>query len=285
MAEIIEVKESALAFLPLVSPHVAHLLDPLPAGFIALAAMADGTRAGFALANVNAVRKEGIVHALHVMEPFHNLGIGTRLLMALEVRLREKGCITIIIDVVEEPSAVESNSFLKNRGFSLQSAMYRMFAIRLPMIMQEPWLDLLQMSESFTLFPWGELGKEEREKILLSQSYPDELSPFVEEGMIDPTYSTGLRYGDEIIGWLIVQKLASNTILFKSLFVKAEFQHTGRSIALAAEVICKHSLADKYPYLMLNVNNRNRTMLRFVEKRLSNSLLRTKDFVRLQKLL
>lgn len=102
-----------------------------------------------------------------------------------------------------------------------------------------------QLPARFSIKPWSATNDSERVAIREGEGiwYPSLLSPFVEEKSIDPEYSLVLYDQDELVGWIIVDRMGASTLLFKTMFVKTPFQPMGRGLALFAEAI--HRMVQK----------------------------------------
>ncbi len=108
-----------------------------------------------------------------------------------------------------------------------------------------PWLakaKALPLPDGFTLFPWTELTPKEKETLIelgKKQGYSQIVNPFqASGGPLDPRTSLGLRYHNEVVGWIVTHLLKPDLIRFSSLFVQPRYQAVkGIAIKLLAESI------------------------------------------------
>jgi ribosomal protein S18 acetylase RimI-like enzyme len=132
-----------------------------------------------------------------------------------------------------------------------------------------------------------ELTAQERTKIKQRENglnYPDELYPFKED-RIEALSSVGLRYGEEVVGWSIVQRVMPNCVAYKSLFVKPEFQSIGLGVHLFVASANRQLSDEKVTEAMFIVLKDNTRMLRFVKRHIVPYLTATNNFWKSSKLL
>ena len=138
--------------------------------------------------------------------------------------------------------------------------------------MDAPWMHKYSLPTSFSAFLWSELTKNERmiiqQKQEAEQWYPESLSPFQDEEIIEPLNSLGLRYKGEVVGWMITHRLTPDTIRYTSLFIRQDFQNLGRAIPLLAKAIYLHN-SSKVTKGIFVVEIENKPMCRFVKRRMA----------------
>lgn len=125
------------------------------------------------------------------------------------------------------------------------------------------------------IFPWVEIT--DRERIVIQQTYESEpwfedgLNPFQNEKNFEPLNSLGLRYQGQVVGWMLTERIASDTILYKCMFVRQDLQKLGRGIAMFVNAIQIQDEA-KIPKGIWRVKLDNPSMLRFVKKHMMSYL-------------
>lgn len=101
-------------------------------------------------------------------------------------------------------------------------------------ILKTPW------PEGYSVFKWKDIKRSDWEAIKLqekNQVFSHEISPFnVYSGPMENLNSLGLKYLDEVIGWVITHRI-KDTIRYTALFIQTPFQMRGLSIKLLAEAI------------------------------------------------
>jgi ribosomal protein S18 acetylase RimI-like enzyme len=119
------------------------------------------------------------------------------------------------------------------------------------------------------LFGWGELAGGERRAILDSQQddpwYPEVLTPFQEEPRLEPAVSVGLRWAGEVAGWLVVHRVAFDTVQYSAFFLRPDLRGRGLGRALVREAVRRRLADPAVRYAILAVDARNEGMLRLVD--------------------
>lgn len=138
---------------------------------------------------------------------------------------------------------------------------------------QAAWLKPPRLPQCFEIFLWRDLKPEERRRIQESQArspwYPEQLDPFRFEP-VEPLNSVGLRFENEVAGWQINHRIASDTIRYTALFVRQDLQSTGVAAALlrASSLLhlnCGDAHIDKATFA---VPVQQEGMVKFVRKRM-----------------
>ncbi|MEJ8304439.1 GNAT family N-acetyltransferase [Saccharibacillus sacchari] len=262
-----------------------NLSDPLPPGTIGLTAEADGAFAGTALAISHPRSGVGSISVLHVPEAFRNLGVGERLLYEAERQLAETGCRVVRVTLTQrqgEPCL--EKDFLHKRGYISGSLQIRSYTLRSADHMQQRWLQRLRLPQGARLKPLLSVTPQEREQLeQISSMIPAGLYPFEEERLLHPQYSTLLQVNGQIAGWLGVQRLASNLLSLRSLYVKPGYGVHGSGLALFAEVNRLHGLTEHFAHLMLSVPGDNTELLRLADRKLAPHASKIKSVIRLEK--
>lgn len=96
------------------------------------------------------------------------------------------------------------------------------------------------LPENFEFFPWAKLKPRERELLEHKQeegTFPFSVSPFFQEKSIEPLNSLGVRYKGDVIGWMITNRLAPDTIGYSSFFVEPEYRETTIPLCMVAKSI------------------------------------------------
>ncbi|HLO48402.1 MAG TPA: GNAT family N-acetyltransferase [Kamptonema sp.] len=210
-------------------------------------------------------------------------GIGTAMLAQLEQELVKEGCTTANLSYTTDKTTTPAieRLLIKSNWSSPQSRMFICKATPKQMLSAD-WMHRCSLPDSFATFFWRDLTEGERREILRKQQaepwYPDILSPFSEEKIIEPLNSLGLRYQGEVVGWMITHRLAPDTIRYSRLFVKKELQKMGRAISLLAQAI-KYHYDSGIPYGIWTVQQDNTPMVSFMQRRMlsyMNEIVETK---------
>lgn len=128
-----------------------------------------------------------------------------------------------------------------------------------------------EQAQVFSVFNWSELTSAERHllEVRLKQGViPAHVSPFKNENTIESINSLGLRYKDEVVGWMITHREKTDTIRYSALYIFPEYP-SREAIALLCESIWRQKRS-RVPWAILDVNLRQspKSWVKFVEKRL-----------------
>ncbi|WP_414851232.1 GNAT family N-acetyltransferase [Brevibacillus sp. IT-7CA2] len=278
---------TARAYKSLVHPKHLELLDHINGSSVwGFGASNNNQPAGIVLGRSAVNEGQAKIIELVVAEGHQRRGMGMKLLWHAEQKMREQGI-----------SDGQFAGFIKAQDFSwlskiairegwqlpkVKTYMYTLGSMRLG---ECQWVERLELPKGFTLFPWKDLTPAERLEIKKGEGqwYTSLLSPFFEEGKFDPDYSTGLRYQGKVIGWVIVQRLASNLLLYKAMHVQKKYQQKARGIALLMKTIAQAQ--PTFPFGMCFVAQENEAMLWFMEKRLGPTILQRKLWIETNKVL
>jgi uncharacterized protein (TIGR03032 family) len=210
--------------------------------------------------------------SLFVVPAHRHQGIGTLLVAYLENHLVKQGCTQVgIAYQSSEITTLALEPLLQKCGWLAPQTTFFLGQTVTEKIARAPWLQKYPLPEKFEIFPWSELTAEEKQSILARKEYPEMLSPFKDEARIEPLNSLGLRYQNEIVGWIVTHRVAEDTIRYSTLFILPKFQRMGRGISLLASAI-KRQVSSFVPQYKFAVSRENAPMLQFVRRHLRSYL-------------
>jgi len=220
---------------------------------------------GMAIADIQANFAEVI--SLFVSENHRQRGIATQLVAGMEQGLTQGKIKLVQFGYRSNWQSVAIIERILQKQAWATPVIARIVCKSDARIAQAPWLHKYKLPPKFTIFPWSELTTSEKKKLQKASWYPKNLTPFQEENKLEYANSLGMRYGGEVVGWIVTHRTAPHTIQYTSLFVKQQFQPFGRAIFLLAESI-KLQLANGTPNYVFMVDMDHQQMMRFVERRL-----------------
>ncbi|MGO0063643.1 GNAT family N-acetyltransferase [Brevibacillus fluminis] len=237
---------------------------------------------GLVVAAVGSSGRGPTILCLHVVEEHRNRGLEQRLLDQIEHALLSRGHNQIKMEylkVLVSPSGSAGNEFdsesvfLQN-GWSPFTSKVEMYTLSGEHLEDCNWIPSIRLPSGFSVSPWEELSVEERQVIQNGKEnwYPADLCPFFEEDKNDPHFSLLLRYKENIIGWLIAQRVARNMIYYKVLFVRQQYRQLGRGISLLG-IGLKRASEGGFAYAMFSIDRENIAMSDFVRKRLAHLVI------------
>lgn len=258
----------------LVFPAVGRQAEarPLREPLIAIAAAHEDRTIGLALAELRPDGASAELLSLVVAPEHQGRGVGTALVAQVERALHSLGCNMIDWVYRANWAGVPAIERIMRKRDWLEPQVRMLlcqgacenFAHAIDM--QPPVLP-----NRFILFPWVELPLETRQTMQAQQAvapwYPAVLTPFQMEDRIEPRTSLGLRYDDQVTGWLITHRLKPDTIQYTSLYVQPAFQQHGLASALVIEA-SRRQLISGVPFFKYQVQIENTLMVELVQRNL-----------------
>jgi GNAT superfamily N-acetyltransferase len=213
------------------------------------------------------------IHSIFVAAPHRRRSLGSMLLTRLEEILLDRGAqlgrFTYMSGLPQTPSV---EALLRKNGWLEPRHRMMICDGEFDLITQAPWMQRRSFHSDFSTFLWRELSPDERAGILDRQArepwYPEELSPFRNQHLMEPTMSLGLRYRGEIVGWCIAHRISIDTVRFFSFFVRRDVQGIGRAVPLLANSIYL-SVGTPIFKARFDVAMDNLAMLQFVRNRMA----------------
>ncbi|QTA85220.1 GNAT family N-acetyltransferase [Desulfonema magnum] len=283
----------AVLYEQMTFPAFRHLLKEVsPKGpYIAISHSILGMPSGLILADMMDGQTPEVL-SVFVAKEFRNQGIGTVLMTRLEKKLTRRGRTGVFgIYTANKPSARVLERVLEKCGWESPTPRQLICTSKgedVEQMMRSDWMNNYRLPKNFKIFPWTEVTPEELEEIRAwpydPPYYHSGLTPFLKvDEEFEPINSLGLRYKGEIVGWLITVRIGPGTVRYDRLFVRKEFQRTGRAIPLLAESIRRQYAHEGHIPTkggIWRTQADNAPMVRFIRKRLGpylTSLIETKE--------
>jgi GNAT superfamily N-acetyltransferase len=232
---------------------------------------------GLALAQHTASAAGAEVVSLFVVPNQRQRGIGSGLLTHLAHVVAEQGRRSIHLTYRDDwPGAVALERILARQGWSTPRDTLLLCKARLTSVLQAPWFAQARLATGYHVFPWDDLTPAEQQAIAARQAregwFPAVLDPFQEAARREPTSSLGLRWHDEVVGWMITHRINTETVQYTSLFITPGRRHRAQAVPLLAAA-GQRQAAQQIPFSTFQIDVTNDPMRRFLERRLRNSLL------------
>ncbi|MBN1139475.1 MAG: GNAT family N-acetyltransferase [Anaerolineae bacterium] len=274
---------TAKPYAPLTYPHfrpLVEMFEQFQDSTRAVGYAVAGKPIGLALAQVCADCQAVHVRSVFVHTAYQGKGIGTALLARLEQELAQ--CPYPLFHC-EYPSGRPETPIwehiLIKRGWQPPRATYLRCAVigktAVDALMAAPWIQRPPpLPAGAELFLWHDLSADERGSLEGQQAaehYEHGIEPVIGERPCEPLNSVGLRYGGEVIGWMLTVRTAPGCILYDRLFVDERFRHTGLGIALLVEAIKRQYAQDGHlPHVggVWRTHVENQPMVQFFTHRL-----------------
>ena len=249
-----------------------NLLQP-KGSIVAIGALTENKEPiGLALAEIKTNEKSANVLSVFVTSNYRDRGIGTALLSRLEQELAKRGCMNVELTyTTSNPLASALERVIQKCNWL--SPIPRHLVCKCDhRNLDAPWLDRdYRLPSSFTLFPWQEITTKERNLLRKQQQekswIPSLLVPFQYEENLETFNSFGLRYQNEVVGWILTHRLAPDTIRYTCAYIRPDLQKLARIIYLYQKSIKLHTTRSDIPHGIWTVPFKFKSHVRFILKR------------------
>ncbi len=254
----------------LVFPDITKKGDRIQKDFQGVLASASSVPVGMVLGLKDKEKKHFRIMSLKVKPDHQNNGIGIRLVKALEDSLKKEGVAQLELQYRSHWKTKDTLvRLLKKLNWNEPR-----FTLRICQSLIEQAFPVFHsrhnLPEHYEFTKWGDVTEDEKEQIREKHAsgpwYPEDVSPFILEHMIEQDVSIALRYKGEIIGWLIIHKITPETLEYTSLFIDDEHRNFKMGHLLMGEGIDWQAAQEKYPKYLFTVKAENKMMVRFIER-------------------
>lgn len=182
-------------------------------------------------------RGEDRIHLLdiYVLPDYRRMGIAGKLLQTLEAHCAWPH-LQALYKADDHTHALQQ--LLAKQGWNRPKHSRIIFGSVKTELLSQP--TIYRLRPPFEVCAWADVTSAERQEIRRRGDagwYPRELSPFLRP---DPTWdaqlSVALRRHADILGWVLVDRIADDEIMVEVMFVDPPLQPLGRGIMLVAEM-------------------------------------------------
>lgn len=213
--------------------------------------------------------RRGEIFQLHLNPDCIHPKLINEILEQLETFFKKSKCVIINFTLDKFP---ELESVMTNRGWKGPRYHTLKYTFDSPSFTPDWFNQMIKtpLPEGYQIFKWSTIKKGDWEAVKKQEKagvFPYEVSPFhVYSGPVENLNSLGLKYQDEVIGWVITHRIKS-TIRYTSLFLQPAFQKRGLSVKLLAEAI-KLQQNSQFPEALMEINLRliDSSWRQFIEK-------------------
>jgi GNAT superfamily N-acetyltransferase len=207
--------------------------------------------------------------SLFVQENFRGRGYAGKMLSRLEEMGSQNGSKVMIAGFnTTNPCVEQFKRVLIKCGYSepaVTSTIYRHSSLGLSEE-ELPWFFKYELpADPDGLFFWKDATTSEKEKLKNASWLPAGLSPFIDEHLIENLNSLAVRVNGEIVGWIIAHRLRSDTILYRSLYMREDFRNTGIAALMLLKSI-KLQYQQGIPQYMLTIVNENMDVIPMINR-------------------
>ncbi len=240
---------------------------------VAIGASDSGKPIGLALAEIFPNSKSADVLSIFVARTHRRHGIGTALLTRLEEELFLRGCTSAeLVYITGQPTTISLERLLQKCNWTPPQPRRLVCKSTIDKIANAPWMQKHSLPASYTIFPWVEITPEERVAIHQQQKakpwIPPDLIPPKCNKKLESLNSLGLRYQGQVVGWVITERIAPDTICYDLMFVRRDLQKMARGMSLVANAVQRQAKA-KIPRGIWTVSITNTPMVCFMKKHMA----------------
>lgn len=262
------------------------MIEKYPSDYIALGARSEDSFIGIILAKKNL--KISIIEIVYlaVSDWNKNTGVEEMLIYALEDRVKKEKFHFINFDYLDNNDS-EYLKYIdgilrKNNWSSLQSKNY-IYITRGFKVEDQYWFGrFMKNNQSLSIFQWGLLSEDDRQKLKEEEGngYPKKLSPFINEDQTDLKNSIGVKADGRVVGWFLTQEVSPTMVFIKSVYLKEGYRSIANIKQLMSTGIMQTIYQNKSKYVMFSIEESNKQMLNFVERKFKNAIISKKPVYR-----
>lgn len=244
--------------------------------FAAAATDESGNPIGLAIATYYPYISLAQLLSLRINEAAWDDAINKQLLNELVDLFREKNCLLLTHTYSSlSPKVAELETLFQQAGGNMPQLVMVRCHFDLQAFNPE-WFNRyrrIALPPGIEFLPWKKLSSLERKRLAEMEEqrcFTASVSPFYEEKTRDPNISLFARYQGEIIGWIVLHRIASDTVRFSTFYVDRDFR-----ISKVPGYLLVHSIVlaqqAKIPKAIFefNLEQVGQHWIDFVKKRLS----------------
>jgi GNAT superfamily N-acetyltransferase len=198
-------------------------------------------------------------------------GVGAQLVQALEDAIAASQFPRITAVYMTGNAEISFlEKLLKRRAWSPPEARMHVLKCSLEQARTMPWYGKYKLGKGFELFPWAELSSEAMDRLKASHRATDwiaaDLKPWeYDTQMLEPSASLGIRFMDEIVGWVISHRISNDTVRFTCAFIRRDLARQGRILPAFSEA-CERARQAGFTRMMFATPAHHPEMSRFTER-------------------
>jgi GNAT superfamily N-acetyltransferase len=204
---------------------------------LALGARFMGEPVGLLLVHCPIRDEPARVLSLFVDERFRNLGIGSALMLELKTCLSRNDLKQACVEYYALNKYQALERVLLKSGWQLPAVYSRFYRCDISAGRDSPWIHRFKLSARCRVIPWSELQRDEMALMntIQEKDFNAYFMPLLNDGTIERDCSLVLKLDDEIVGWSIVDRELTDTLLYRALYIREAYRDQGLGLALAAQ--------------------------------------------------
>lgn len=249
----------------------SNALARLQGELLAVSAMAHGDMVGLAIAERQT--DGAALRSLCVDPAWRRQGIGTGLLARLQRFIDQDGIGTLTLHYqASELSQLALEPILRKLGWSQPKTDFLLLEAQADQLAAVPWATNHPIDEPYQLKPWSELSDQQLQQIT-KVGAPESLLPPADPRRIEPAVSLALLHSNDLVGWVLAERLSANSLRYSSFFVAEHHRGRARGPALLANAFDRQQQA-KIPFARAAIAADNQPILRLLQRHLKQHLTR-----------
>ena len=248
----------------------SNALARLEGELLGLSAMANGEMVGLAIAERQAAGGASL-RSLCVDPHWRRRGIGTGLLARLMRFVAQDGGGELAVSYqTTELSQAALEPMLKRLGWSKPKTEFVLLEGRAESLAAAPWAVNYPISNPYQVSAWSELSAQQQQQIKHINA-PQNLLPPANQELIDLDVSIVLLHNQELVGWVLAERMKDKSLRYSSLFVAQAHRRCARGPALLAEAF-KRQRQRAIPIARAAIAAENGAMIRLLKRHLKDHL-------------
>ena len=221
------------------------------------------------------------VGSVFVSKEYRRQGIATRLVELVEQNAVKKDARKLTISLRSGSNSEPIQGVLRKNRWSQPLPQRFLDSDCGPTmtLSEAPWLKRNLNDDRLEVFPWHEISPAEIKTLERAEAspdcwFPDQLSPLIDHSNLHRPTSLGLRFKDEVIGWIITHQIKEGPIVFITMFARPtpEYPLAGlKMMQVLAHRLIKISKTQAPVQLHLSIVEGNK-FFQFMEKRVFDYL-------------
>ncbi len=179
--------------------------------------------------------------SLFVAPAARGRGVGTALLTRISEELAKDGAASVdAVYMTGQGSEAAVERILAKCGWPPPTRRMLTVRMRLEDVKRADWYGRYALGPEYEIFPWTELTKEERERLVASQKATGWIKPDLEPWKFDetgfePVSSIGVRKDGEVVGWVINHAITDRVVRFTCSFIRRDLGRRGKIVPAYTE--------------------------------------------------
>lgn len=237
---------------------------------IALGARFMGQPIGLLLVHLPVTDDPARVLSVFVDERFRNLGIGGAMMRELKTRMSRTALKQACVEYYAIHKYRTLERMLSKSGWQPPVVYSRFYRCDVAAGRDSRWIRRFKLPARYRAIPWSRLQRDELSAMneLREKDFTPYFMPLLAEGNIETDCSLVLKLDGEIAGWSIIDRELTDTLLYRSLYIREAYRDQGLGLALAAQS-AQRMLETNASHLVIQILEGNERMRKVADRLLT----------------